>query len=400
LNTIFTFLFWLFLILVFYTYIGYGIILWLLVRIKELFLPQRRLVLPDELPEVTLYITAYNEGEIIDAKMENCRAIEYPKEKLKILWVTDGSTDNTNEILKQYPDAIVSFQQARKGKTAAMNRGMAFVNSPIVVFTDANTMINSEAIKEIVKAFTNPRTGCVAGEKRIVVKEKDTASSGGEGAYWKYESFLKELDSRLYSTVGAAGELFAIRTHLFKELPEDTLLDDFVMSLQIAREGFRIHYCKEAYAIETASLNMQEEQKRKVRIAAGGLQSIVRLLPLLNPFRYGWLSFQYLSHRVLRWTVTPVALILLLPLNVTVIFLEVEPMWMFQLLGLLQILFYLSAIIGYNLAQRALKNKILFLPYYFLFMNLNVFKGFTYLRNFKGNAAWEKASRRELINTK
>lgn len=386
-------LFWFSLFLVCYTYIGYGIILWLLVSIREIFLPPRLHSMPDELPEVTLFITAYNEEEIVDAKMANCHEIDYPKEKLKIIWVTDGSTDGTNKKLERFPEVMVAFHPDRRGKAAAVNRGMRFVETPIVVFTDANTMINPQALKEIVKAFMDLRTGCVAGEKRIAVKEKDTASSGGEGAYWKYESTLKELDSRLYSAVGAAGELFAIRTHLFRELPEDTLLDDFVMSMQIARDGYRIAYCKEAYASESASLNMKEEEKRKVRIAAGGLQAIGRLRTLLNPFRYGWLSFQYLSHRVLRWSVTPVALFLLLPLNVVLLYLRTEPVWFFQIALLLQLFFYFTALIGWYLEKRAIKQKILFIPYYFFFMNLNVFKGAAYLRKFKGNAAWEKAIR-------
>lgn len=368
-------------------------ILWLLVKIKEVLRPSRRLQLPETLPEVTLFITAYNEEDIVEAKMENCLSLDYPKDKLKVVWVTDGSTDHTNQKLSIYSDVTVHFDPKRRGKTAAINRGMAFVKSPIVIFTDANTFINKAAVKEIVKEFSNPRTGCVAGEKRIVVKEKDTASSGGEGAYWRYESSLKDLDSRFYSAVGAAGELFAIRTSLFEELPNDTLLDDFMLSMRIAAKGYRIAYCKEAYAMETASLNMEQEEKRKVRIAAGGLQSVSRLWSLMNLFRYGWLSFQYVSHRVLRWTITPFALFLLIPLNFVLIILNASPAWLYLLLGAGQVLFYLMGIIGWYLAHREVKNKILFIPYYFLFMNLNVFKGMHYLRNFKGNAAWEKAKR-------
>lgn len=388
-----TYLFWFCLFLVFYTYLGYGMILWLLVKIKEVLRPSRRLQLPETLPEVTLFITAYNEEDIVEAKMENCLSLDYPKDKLKVVWVTDGSTDHTNQKLSIYSDVTVHFDPKRRGKTAAINRGMAFVKSPIVIFTDANTFINKAAVKEIVKEFSNPRTGCVAGEKRIVVKEKDTASSGGEGAYWRYESSLKDLDSRFYSAVGAAGELFAIRTSLFEELPNDTLLDDFMLSMRIAAKGYRIAYCKEAYAMETASLNMEQEEKRKVRIAAGGLQSVSRLWSLMNLFRYGWLSFQYVSHRVLRWTITPFALFLLIPLNFVLIILNASPAWLYLLLGAGQVLFYLMGIIGWYLAHREVKNKILFIPYYFLFMNLNVFKGMHYLRNFKGNAAWEKAKR-------
>lgn len=379
--------------LVFYTYIGYGLVMWVLVKIKERVRPPARLELPGVLPVVTLFITAYNEEGIVDAKMANCLALDYPRDKLRITWVTDGSTDRTNALLAKYPQATVLFQPGRRGKTAAINRGMAFVETPLVVFTDANTFINREAVKEIVRQFTDPRTGCVAGEKRIEVKEKDNASSGGEGAYWRYESALKGLDSRFYSAVGAAGELFAIRTELFEEMPEDTLLDDFMLSLRIAGKGYRIAYCKEAYATETASLNMEEEEKRKVRIAAGGLQSIRRLRPLLNIFRYGWLSFQYVSHRVLRWTITPFVLLLLVPLNIILIVLKAEPEWLYQLFAAGQALVYLTAIVGWYLARRSVKNKLLFIPYYFLFMNVNVFKGMNYLRNFDGNAAWEKAKR-------
>lgn len=154
----------------------------------------------------------------------------------------------------------------------------------------------------------------------------------------------------------------------------DTLLDDFILSLRIAMKGYTIAYCTNAYAIESGSADMGEEEKRKVRIAAGGLQSIWRLLPLLNPFRYGILSFQYTSHRVLRWSVTPFLLFALLPLNIVVLLLGESPLFYGTLLGL-QILFYGMGYWGYYLSTRQIKNKILFIPYYFLFMNVNVLKG-------------------------
>lgn len=367
--------------------------LWATVKIKELIWPPRKVGLPDELPDVTLFITAYNEEEVVDAKMENCRSLHYPKEKLHICWVTDGSSDRTNEKLKNYAEVSVLFQPQRKGKTAAINRGMKFVTTPIVVFTDANTLINVDALKEIVKAFACENTGCVAGEKRLAVKDKDSAVSGGEGAYWRYESALKDLDSLLYSAVGAAGELFAIRTELFEEMQEDTLLDDFTLSMRIAQKGYRIAYCKDAYAVESASLNMKEEEKRKVRIAAGGIQAVWRLRSLMNVFKYGCLGFQFISHRVLRWTVTPVALFLLFPLNIVLLILKTEPGWLYQITAVCQLLFYLLALVGWYLSQHAIKNKLLFIPYYFLFMNVNVCKGMAYLKNFHGDAVWEKAKR-------
>lgn len=345
-------IFWISLFIVFYTYIGYGMILYILVKLKECF---RKTIIPplpadDLLPELTLFIAAYNEEDVVDEKMRNCLALDYPANKLHILWVTDGSDDHTNEHLSHWPQATVLHQPQRQGKTAALNRGIHFVNTPLVVFTDANTHLNREALREIVHAFTNPQVGCVAGEKRIAVQTKDNAASGGEGLYWKYESTLKKLDSRLYSAVGAAGELFAIRRELFEEMPADTLLDDFILSLHIVMRGYTIAYCANAYATENGSADMHEEEKRKVRIAAGGLQSIWRLRALLNPLRYGVFCFQYISHRVLRWSLAPILLFLLLPLNTILIFTTDSPL-LYATIWLLQTLFYLMASWGYYLSK-------------------------------------------------
>lgn len=391
-NTLTT-LFFILLFIVFYTYLGYGILLWILVKIKQMLhpAPNENGFAPEALPEVTLFITAYNEEKVVDGKMKNCHELDYPKDKLKIVWVTDGSNDHTNDKLKEYADATVLFTPERKGKTAAMNRGMRFVTTPIVVFTDANTFINAQAIREIVNCFNNPKVGCVAGEKRVDMNSAAGAAAGGEGLYWKYESFLKKLDYQLYSAIGAAGELFAIRTSLYEEMPADTLLDDFILSLRITMKKYIIAYCDTAYALESGSADMKEEEKRKVRISAGGLQSIYRLSALLNPLRYGVLSFQYISHRVLRWSVTPVALFLLFPLNVILAIYSGNSL-PYIILLLLQILFYIAGFYGYYLSTRSVKNKLLYIPYYFLFMNINVIKGFFYLKRHKGGA-WEKARR-------
>lgn len=388
--------FWTSLFVVFYTYIGYGILLYILVRIKELFNRKTDSNAPgdDSLPELTLFIAAYNEEEVVDEKMRNCLELDYPAEKLHILWVTDGSNDRTNERLSHWPQATVLHRPERLGKTAALNRGMHFVETPLVVFTDANTNLNREALRKTAYAFNNPKVGCVAGEKRIAVQNKNNAASGGEGLYWKYESALKALDSRLYSAVGAAGELFAIRRELFEEMQPDTLLDDFILSMRIVMRGYTIAYCADAYAVENGSADMNEEQKRKVRIAAGGLQSIRRMRPLLNPFRYGVFSLQYVSHRVLRWSLTPVLLLLLPPLNVILLF-ATDRLALYAFIGVLQTLFYLMAGWGYYLSTKHIKNKILFIPYYFLFMNVNVIRGVRYLlkRRNSTNGTWEKARR-------
>lgn len=385
--------FWTGLTIVFYTYLGYGIFLYLFIRIKDFFNPQSPLEPLSDFPEVTLLIAAYNEEAVVDSKMQNCRSLTYPADKLHILWITDGSDDYTDERLAQYPEIEVLHQPLRQGKTAALNRAMQFVKTPYTVFTDANTMLNAEALQEILKPFQHPLVGCVAGEKRIAMGTHANATTGGEGFYWKYESKLKTWDARLYTTVGAAGELYAIRTDLFGPLPSDTLLDDFILSMNITRQGYRIAYCDTAYAIESGSADMANEEKRKVRIAAGGIQAIWRLRGLLFPFPL-WqipLWFQYISHRVLRWSVTPVVLFLLFPVNFFLAYHHPHSIYTF-LLGL-QILFYLLGITGAYLQNRQIRTKILFIPYYFLFMNWNVIKGFFYLYRHQGKGTWQKAKR-------
>lgn len=386
-------LFWISLFVVFYTYVGYGILLCLLVKIKEFFSkPAIHQISPADFPYVSLLIAAYNEEKIVDEKMSNCFELGYPKDKLKIVWITDGSTDSTNEKLSRYSNAEVLFEPKRGGKTAALNRAMNFINTDIVIFTDANTILNKDSITEIVNAFSDPKVGCVAGEKRIALTSDTNTSSLGEGAYWKYESVLKEMDSRLNTTAGAAGELFAVRKDLYEYVEEDTLLDDFIISMRIAKKGYKIRYCKNAYAVEGGSLNMREEKKRKVRIAAGGIQSVIRLSSLLNVFKYPLLSFQYISHRVLRWTITPVLLISLFPFNIILVLNEEQIIY--KILLSLQILFYLAAYTGKIFERRNIKLSVFLIPYYFMFMNFNVFSGLSYLlKKKRGDGTWEKAKR-------
>ena len=391
-------LFWVLLFIVFYAYFGYGIVLYGLVLIKRAIPGKKNHFDPtaEYEPEVTLFVAAYNEKDYVDAKVENSFRLDYPIEKVKQVWVTDGSDDGTPDILNKYKHQGVEVfhENKRGGKIGAMNRGMAFVKTPIVIFSDGNTMLGKESIRRIVNLFKNPKVGCVSGEKRIFSKESDTAV-GSEGIYWKYESTLKKWDAELYSVVGAAGELFAIRTHLFQEVEKDTLLDDFIISLRIAMNGYTIQYDPEAYAIESASADVKEELKRKIRIAAGGIQSIFRLSPLLNPFKNGVLSFQFISHRVLRWTIAPLSLPLILVFN---FFLAALAGWtnfsnIYTWLFYLQLLFYVMAFIGWSLENRKLKSKIFFIPYYFFIMNYAVVLGIN--RYFKGQQSvnWERAKR-------
>ena len=385
-------IFWFCLFLVFYTYIGYGILLWLLVQIKRLFKgkPQKReLPADDQLPDVTLMICAYNEQDIVDFKMENTRQITYPK--LHVVWVTDGSNDSTNDLLARYHDVEVIYSPERRGKTAALNHGLSTVKDELIVMTDANTMLNPEAIHEIVRCFMDPKVACVAGEKRVAARHEGQAAAEGEGLYWKYESSLQRHDGELYSALGAAGELCAIRRSLNEPMPENALLDDFVMSLRMVDKGYKIAYTSDAYAMEYGSADLTEESKRKRRIAAGGLQSIWWLKDMMNPFHQPIVAFQFVSHRVLRWSITPIALLLLIPLNVILVLLKAGTVYYW--IWILQIIFYLAAFAGYLLEKNGKKNKLLYVPYYFLFMNLNVFRGMAYLKSHKSSGAWEKAKR-------
>lgn len=383
------------LFIVFYAYIGYGILLYVIIKIRRLsgYSKTAQTDFAYE-PDVTLFIAAYNEKAFVSEKIKNSRELDYPAEKLHMVWVTDGSDDGTPDELKKYHGVEVHHLDKRSGKIGAMNRGMKFVKTPIVVFCDANTMLGKESIRRIVNLFSNPKVGCVSGEKRIFSKEKDAAAGAGEGLYWKYESTLKKWDAELYSVVGAAGELFAIRTELYREVERDTLLDDFIISLRVAQEGYTIQYDPEAYAIETASVNVKEELKRKIRISAGGIQSVVRLRSLLNVFKYGTLSFQYISHRVLRWTLAPLALLFLIPTGFILAWNEgINGFGIFSTLFWLQMLFYFSALLGWYLENRNIRVKLLFVPYYFFIMNLSVFLGFK--RYIKGSQSvnWERAKR-------
>lgn len=386
-------IFWTCLFVVFYTYLGYGMLLYVIIRLKHLVRGHRQLPempVDEELPTMTLMICAYNEQDIVAEKMQNTRALDYPKDKFRVMWVTDGSTDDTNLRLKDYAEVDVVYSPERRGKTAALKHGLREVTTELVAFTDANTMINSGAMKEIARRFKDKTVGCVSGEKRVAARNGEMAAKG-EGLYWRYESTLKKWDSELYSTMGAAGELYAVRPELCREVSDTALLDDFMMSMIIVDEGHRIDYAPEAYALEYGSANIFEESKRKRRIAAGGLQSIWWLRRMLNPMRQPLVAFQYISHRVLRWSLTPIAMILLLIANILLVVAGAGVVY--TVLLILQALFYLAALAGWILSRHGIKNKLLYTAYYFMFMNINVFRGMAYLTTHHQSGAWEKARR-------
>lgn len=386
--------FWILLLIVFYTYVGYAFFLYVILLLKKPFAStsEKKIAATNELPNVCLFVTAYNEADCVDAKVSNMLSLNYPADKIQYLWVTDGSDDGTPEKLRQYPEMEIHHQPERRGKIHAMNRGMKFVKAPIVIFSDSNTTLCPDVITIVVNSFKHPEVGCIAGEKRIATSENDDAASSGENMYWKFESWIKRMDSELNSAVGAAGELFAIRTSLFTEVENDTILDDFVISLRIAEKGYRIAYTPDAYAIESASVSVSEELKRKVRIAAGGLQTLFRMKELLNPFLFGWLSVQYISHKVLRWTIAPIALFVLPVVNFAIVWNEPEATF-YVYFFYLQLLMYFLALLGWMLESRKIRFKLLFVPYYFTAMNYAAVRGWMRFLKGKQSVNWEKSKR-------
>ena len=387
-------IFWILIGIVVYTYIGYGVVLFLLVKIKHLLFGKDQVAEPKDWPEITYVVAAWNEKKWMPNKIKNGLAFNYPKDKIHHLYVTDGSDDGTPDVIREYPfpkdvQFSVYHKPERAGKIAAVERIMDFVDTPIVIYSDANTEVNPNAMRNMVRHYQDEKVGAISGEKRISISDSDSATAG-EGIYWKYESFLKKLDSQFYSAVGAPGELFSIRTDLYCPVPPDTLVEDFFLTMSIAKDGYKIVYEPEAYAVEAKSASVGEEMKRKIRIGAGGLQAVYRLAPLLNIFKHGRLTFQYISHRVLRWTLAPLALPIIFVLNVL---LAGGDSKIYTYLLYAQIVFYAFALLGYLFEKRKVKVKAFFVPYYFCMMNYSMYRGLIRLIKGSQSVLWEKAKR-------
>jgi len=371
-------------LLIFYSYIGYAVIISLIIPfIKK----NTGTIDLNELPEITLIIASYNEEKVLAEKMENILQLNYPLEKLFVIVVTDGSTDNSESLLSNYKMVQVIHEAERKGKVAAINRAMGFVKTPFVVFNDANGLLNSDSILNIAKHFSDKKAGAVAGEKKVA----HTSGMGtAEGWYWKYESFMKKLDSSFYSVINAAGEVFSMRTHLFKPLNEQIILDDFILSIRICLKGYKIIYEPEAFAIEMPSVSLKEEEKRKVRIATGAFQSL-RFLSFGELLHRPILFFQFFSRRWLRWVFCPPSIIAILLINIVLSFTHSNVLYDYLLF--VQLVLYSLAVAGWLLIRRNHAFVFTTLPFYFLFMNFCMLKGaYIYLLN-KQTVMWPKAER-------
>jgi biofilm PGA synthesis N-glycosyltransferase PgaC len=391
------YIFWISCWIVFYNYAGYAIIVYFINIFSRKAAGAAK---TDYFPPVSFIVAAFNEEDVIREKILNSLEQDYPSDKMEILFITDGSSDGTMDIIREYPAISLLHQRERKGKSAAINRVVENAKNEILIFSDANTILNKDAVKNIVRHYMDKKVGGVAGEKKVLSAASGPGKGGpdevgaGEGLYWKYESFLKKLDSEFYSVVGAAGELFSVRKQLYTPVPDKVILDDFVISLKIAEKGYRFLYEPEAYAMELPSFSFGDEQKRKIRIAAGGFQAIGMLSSLLAFWRKPRLSFLYISHRVLRWTASPLCLVLAFISNG--ILSVLSPGYPYKILFLAQLAFYGMAFMARNPALKQ-RFKLLKLPYYFVFMNISVIQGF--FRFLRGNqpAAWEKPNDRIVL---
>jgi len=397
-NKIDEIIFWLSGFVIFYTYGGYGIFLFLFLKIRSIFGLTKPFAAPlseNNLPEVCLIIAAFNEKDYVDQKIKNSLSLDYPRNKLTIIWVNDGSDDGTPDLVAKYPEVVLIHNPKRSGKIAGMNRGVEHSVAPILMFSDANTMLSANALKAAIRHFQDKTVGCVAGEKQFNKDENQPVSAAGEGFYWKIESWLKQLDYQFYSTIGATGELFAIRREWFQKVESDTLLDDFMFSMRTTLQGFRVAYEPEATASENGSSNVKEELKRKVRIAAGCYQSLIRLKKLLNPFFNPKLFFQYVSHKVLRWTVAPLALISFLVSNLFILNdTDLQNVFsVYWVVFYLQFIFYLLAAFGMLTQNKPIRIRYIYAPFYFLAMNYAMFRGFFRFLKGRQSVLWEKSQR-------
>jgi poly-beta-1,6-N-acetyl-D-glucosamine synthase len=364
---------------VLWTFVGYPLFIVLLARWRPR--PHRRA--PLELP-VTFIIPAYDEETVIAEKLENVLGLDYPRELLEILVVADGSSDRTMAIVETYADrgVVLLHEPPRQGKIAAMNRAVPYAHGEILVFSDANAMMEPDSIRQIMQNFVDPRVACVSGEKRI--RSNDQVQGEGESAYWRYEAMMKRADSLVSTAIGAVGEFFTMRRELYRPLETDNLIEDFVMAMRLVMDGWRVVYEPAAVSWEEASPSLAGEWRRRVRMAAGGFQAIGRLRGLLS-LRYGIVMVQYVSHKVLRW-LAPFFMITALVSSAALVGI---PLFRWAFWG--QVMFYGLALMGWLLEALGVPCKLTRMVFYFCFGNATILGGF--VRHVTGSQSvlWQKA---------
>ncbi len=383
-------IFWLSVGMIFYTYIGYPALLAVMARLWP-----RPVQTAVHTPTVTLLIAAYNEEETIAQKIENSLALGYPPERLQILVAADGSADCTAQIVATYADRGVgrpsvglSYEAARRGKMAAINRAMPRATGEIIVFSDANNFYQADALRELVKPFADASVGAASGAK--VIAKGDGVLGESEGLYWRYESFIKEKETAVHSSVGVAGEMLAIRRCLFEPPPDDVINDDFYMAARLLHRGYRVVYVPAARSIERISPTAQDEVARRARIVAGRYQAIWRSRETV-PWKRPLLAWQIVSHKFLR-PLVPLAMITAWGANLLLAF-RARPLA--RLLLLLQIGFYGTAVLGSYFHPGGKLGKILYLPTYLVHSNLAALLGLGRFLVGKQTTRWQRVPRRQ-----
>lgn len=337
---------------------------------------------PAEWPSVSVLISVYNEEKHITARIENLLALDYPPDKLEILIGSDGSTDRTNELVRQSPDARVrlhAFEQ-RGGKPGVLNRLVPQARGELLVFSDANAMFAPDALRKLARHFAGPQIGGVCG--RLVLHGE--TSETDEGPYWKLETYLKTRESALDSCLGANGAIYAIRKSCWPGIPDNTFVDDFVIGMRVREQGVRLIYDTEAVATEELPQSVGHEMTRRIRIGAGDFQALFLCWRSLLPWR-GLYVWSFWSHKVLRW-VAPFFMIAVLVANAALL-----PSAVFAALLALQLTFYLLAIVGSMMRRR--KIVLFSAPHYFVVINLSLLFGFFRLITGTQQAAWKRTAR-------
>lgn len=389
-------MFWISLGGILYTYFGYPLAIYLLARLFG-----RREGFPETRPSVTLLIAAYNEEAVMEGKIRNSLALDYPKNLLQILIVTDGSTDMTPGIAKRYRNSGIEVlhRELRQGKMAAIKRALPHARGDVVVFSDANNHYPSDTISRLVAPFADAGVGATTGAK--VISSAGGGLGASEGLYWRYESFIKKQESALGSCTSAAGEILAIRRHLFSSPPDRVINDDFYIAMQVIRQGYRLVYVPEAKSIEAVSPSAQDEVTRRTRINAGRYQAMAMAGQIL-PFNRPVLVWQILSHKFLR-PLVPFAMIVLAVSNILVVLLPPSSNGLLTLsppygtaLLLLQILFYTVAWLGGRAGGPGRQSRLLrllYIPTFLTNSNLAAMLGFLKFARGQQSHVWDRVER-------
>lgn len=379
------YIFWISVFFIGYTYLGYPLILAVLVKIKE----RGRSVLPvthKDWPSITLLIAAYNEEICLREKLENALSLNYPLDKLKIWVVTDGTTDDSNTLIQQFPTVRLFYQPERRGKLHAIQRVIPEVETEWVVFSDANAMLALDSLQRLMEAGNDQSVGVVAGEKRVY---SGSSVDGGETFYWRYESWIKEWEGRFYSVTGTAGELYAVRTVLFTPVAEDSISDDLEIGWAVAEQGYKIAYAPGASSFEQEITDVGLAFKRRVRVATGSVQSAWRLMEKKKrnwPLAFWW---EVISHRWLRALVTPYCLLFILVSNFWLILIHPLYAWSF----FIQVLLYLGVYIHWHFGSSGFVSRLLIWPSFFVLAHLAMIKGAWLLLCGRGVVVWDPIPR-------